>query len=1232
MIIPRGPTHPRRSGTLKRQTQPAERHPPGHACTPVMRRGLAPIAVLILTASITHGFPPAAAAQIVRDGSLGAAPAGPLTGPAFTIPAELGQTVCNPAATSCNVFHSFSEFNINPGETATFTAPVGIDPGAVNNVLTRVTGGSPSNIAGVLRSSGMPNAAFFLMNPNGVVFGPSARLDVGGSFVVATANELTLADGAVFTSDPPPGDEALLTTASPTAFGFLPPLPEGDPEVDGHPAGVDVDGSVLTVSDGAALSIVSGDISIADGSIAAPGGTVNLVSIGSHGGVALDAADPNSSINVDSFTQLGGVTITEASEVNAGGDGGGRVSVRGASFTVADSLIAAAARGDVGSRGVDIELTGDLRLIRSTIDTRSHGQGDAGGVTISADRVLLDGRGADNAVGVFTDSLAQASAGAPDLMLTLDLSHTFDADVTAVLESPDGTRVRLFSGIGGSGDDFINTTLDDRASTPITSGSAPFTGRFQPQEPFNAFIGQPADGMWTLELNDTFPAADDGVLNSWSLDIGGSVFDAVDVGQTFDGSGVVRSALPIDSPGLRVISSGQVTPGRSGGVSIHGRDVVVIESRVSSVNRSPLDGGGIDIELTGRFSLDDAVIQTRTASSGAAGSIRVAAPLIMLAGAQTPGAFIHSETSSIGAGGSIFVTADQVELNGRAEITSRTLSSGTGGDVSIEADGLSVNGAGVEGPLLHQIIDFSFLEQIIGFEPPPMRFALTASVNALTVASGDGGNVIVNADRIELSNSATIAATTLRNGDGGKIIIHTDALTARNAVPVGGQVQPHTGVFTGSLDLDASGDAGGSGDIELHAGSVELIDGGLVTTDTVGSGDGGSLTVNADRVELDGSRALVLTGLFSQNSGDIASTGDVGDMTLNITGDLIVRTAAISTTNQGSGAAGVLGVNADRLLADGLGVASVMSAITTGPSAGGEIRVAAREVQLRNNAVITSASAGPNAGDAGAVSIDADVVTIDGGSLPSLPGVPLLITGVSTQSGLGAAGDAGDIRIHADRLVAMKENATVTTSAQVNNGGRIEIVSGHEINISNSRVSAEAGGDGGAIVLQAPTHIKVIDSVVSAAAGNDGGNVMIDPVAVVVNRSQITASALGQGGQITIIADGLLISPDSQLDATGGAPSLEGTIDLVTPDIDLSGSLVTLPSSLMIHHVQLPPRCAVRFSSNTSSFTVAPLRSTVIEPGGWLPSHHLHQAVKSGEESDQQALRARTKEPNAPGN
>ncbi|MBE9561358.1 MAG: filamentous hemagglutinin N-terminal domain-containing protein, partial [Proteobacteria bacterium] len=144
-------------------------------------------------------------AEITLDNTLNNG--GALKGPDYMIGAELGQRH------GSNLFHSFAKFNINLDESATFSGPNNI-----NNIISRVTGGSISNIDGMLTST-IPNANFYLINPAGLIFGPNATLDVQGSFHASSANTLYLQDGGQFNATNPQNSN--LTVAPITSFGFL---------------------------------------------------------------------------------------------------------------------------------------------------------------------------------------------------------------------------------------------------------------------------------------------------------------------------------------------------------------------------------------------------------------------------------------------------------------------------------------------------------------------------------------------------------------------------------------------------------------------------------------------------------------------------------------------------------------------------------------------------------------------------------------------------------------------------------------------------------------------------------------------------------------------------------------------------------------------------------------------------------------------------------------------------
>jgi subtilisin-like proprotein convertase family protein len=103
-----------------------------------------------------------------------------------------------------------------------------------------------------------------------------------------------------------------------------------------------------------------------------------------------------------------------------------------------------------------------------------------------------------------------------DLDVLLNITHANVGDLVATLVAPDGTRITLFSGVGGNGANFTGTILDDQAAVAIGAGTAPFTGRFRPSSALSALVGKELRGDWKLEVRDT-AGGTAGTLVSWSL-------------------------------------------------------------------------------------------------------------------------------------------------------------------------------------------------------------------------------------------------------------------------------------------------------------------------------------------------------------------------------------------------------------------------------------------------------------------------------------------------------------------------------------------------------------------------------------------------------------------------------------------------------------------------------------------------------------------------------------------
>lgn len=162
------------------------------------------------------------------------------------------------SADGANLFHGLMQFGLSQGQIANFLANPNIQ-----NILVRVTGGTPSRIDGVLQVTGS-SANLFLMNPAGIIFGASAGLNVAGSFTATTANGIGFGSNW-FSASGANNYEALVGT--PGAFAFTMPQP-----------GAIINTGILEVSQGQQLALLGGTV-LSTGLLRAPLGTVTVATV-----------------------------------------------------------------------------------------------------------------------------------------------------------------------------------------------------------------------------------------------------------------------------------------------------------------------------------------------------------------------------------------------------------------------------------------------------------------------------------------------------------------------------------------------------------------------------------------------------------------------------------------------------------------------------------------------------------------------------------------------------------------------------------------------------------------------------------------------------------------------------------------------------------------------------------------------------------------------------------------
>jgi filamentous hemagglutinin family protein len=325
-----------------------------------------------------------------------------------------------------NLFHSFGEFSVNTGGTASFNNALNIQ-----NIISRVTGGSVSNIDGIIRTLGTAN--LFLINPNGIVFGANASLNVGGSFVGTTASAISFGNQGFFSASNPESSSSLLTV-NPSALLFnqiqAASIQNNSIALSSlSPSSEITARGFLGVPDGKSLLLVGGDINMDGGGLFAPSGRVELGGLRSAGTVGLNLYGDNLSLSFPNSLERSDVFLSNGARVDVTAGDGGSITVNAQDVRIigtsadgqySSSLLANADINSTGSAG-DLTINTNTLLIKdgAQVSTGTFGAGKGGNLSVDAQDVQIIGTSADGqyASALFADTAPNSTGDAGDLTI-----------------------------------------------------------------------------------------------------------------------------------------------------------------------------------------------------------------------------------------------------------------------------------------------------------------------------------------------------------------------------------------------------------------------------------------------------------------------------------------------------------------------------------------------------------------------------------------------------------------------------------------------------------------------------------------------------------------------------------------------------------------------------------------------------------------------------------------------
>ena len=536
-----------------------------------------------------------------------------------------------------NLFHSFKQFSLDTNQIANFDR--GLD---VDNIFSRVTGGTVSNIDGLIQAQG--NANLFLINPAGIIFGANARLDIGGSLVATTADRVIFADETQFDALASQA-ESILTISSPIGLqygggGEIEILPNTELSP-GNPVGG------LNIKAGNTLALLGGDISVAANDLSAVGGNIEIGSV-KYGTVDLESEDRGWQFGYDRVKELGQIEFRDRANINASG----AVSFFGKTI---DFVNGSGIRNftDANGAGGAINLTASqsIALNNSFLFTQvgvnssfQQAIADAGGdISLEAPDIFIR-----NGSVVSAGTLSEGIGGNITLEASksLELSSAFDNNPSIVSTST--------TGAGDGGQIEVNTS-----KLTIFDGSQ-----------IQAIAGKGAGGTIAVDATESIEIAGTGIFRSRN--------SSGQIGENTLNSGLIASS---GVPGLPI----ELRPeGESGNLIINTPKLTIADSGSISVNNYGVANAGDIAIATSDLVLNTAAEITANTSSGEGGSISVFAKGLMILDDRSA---ISTTAEQNGNGGNIFIEAENLVLL-KSDRISANAQQGNGGNISINTRGL----------------------------------------------------------------------------------------------------------------------------------------------------------------------------------------------------------------------------------------------------------------------------------------------------------------------------------------------------------------------------------------------------------------------------------------------------------------------------------------------------------------------------------------------------------------
>lgn len=618
-----------------------------------------------------------------------------------------------------NLFHSFKDFSVSSGNTAFFN-----NSGDITNIISRVTGKSVSNINGLIRANGTAN--LFLLNPNGIIFGSNAQLNIGGSFVATTANSIKFADGKQFLAQPNQ-QEPLLTISAPTGLAFrdnstgtIQVLGGGHqitPNAGLFPTIINKNSTGLLVQPGKTLALIGSNVNVEGGIITTPGGQSELGSVGS-GFVGLKSNNQGWTLDYEGVRKFEDIQLSKQALINASGTGAGTIQIHGNNVHLTDgSAMLIQNSGETSSGSININASKSLILegtspdgnVSSSILTETVNTGKGGDLKVFTQRLTLQ----DGArVGASTYSNApggNVTINASDSVQFLEnrLANPFRRGDTISLIS----AATFANGKAGS---VQMSTVQLR----ITDGGTLASSSFGTGDGNNITVNADSIEITGIKPERSAPST-----------IAAAAFNAGNAGS------LTINTLQLQLKNGGVVNSVAFATGNAGSININAKNFIEVNGKASNSQPSFISSSVNVANETVRKIFALPLIPT-----GTAGNINIETPLLNV----NQGGLISVANEGLGNAGKLEIKSNTINITNNGGVTATT-TVGQGGDINITSNNVF------------------------------LRRGIISTTAGQQGTNGDGGNININTNILVLAEKSSITANAFK-GRGGNVLINARGL------------------------------------------------------------------------------------------------------------------------------------------------------------------------------------------------------------------------------------------------------------------------------------------------------------------------------------------------------------------------------------------------------------------------------------------------------------------------